>query len=477
MKIWEKIYLFVIILFLLVLNICNIIVFRSSYEKSLESVENTAVSFWRHIASSMTEDMAEIGEDETLEWQLFQTYVSEYSTQGHTFELWRKKELCAKSESGTQITLSAAEGQLQSDFLTDAEQQNETLMLEDEVGQVAIREKDGEKHTCTSGRLSGTHYRLVIYENVSGILTTWEKQLFTFGLTEIIASLLMAVLLYLVMRKFLEPVSHISKVTAKIAAGDYYCHIRVKGKDELSKLAEDINYMTEQVRENIQNKEAEARRKQEFIDALSHELRTPLTSVRGYAQLMQNTDIGREKQLEYADYIVRESGRMVDITEILRKVLLLQQEEIVKEEISCQALTERLQQLSAYQLTGKEIHWHFEAGGGVLYGNPVLTEILFMNLIRNSFHACGENGDISVIINENQAFVTDNGIGMSKECREHIFEPFYREDKSRSRKLGGTGLGMYFCRHIADSHGWRFHITSEKGKGTQISIQMAGRGE
>ena len=61
MKIWEKIYLFVIILFLLVLNICNIIVFRSSYEKSLESVENTAVSFWRHIASSMTEDMAEIG--------------------------------------------------------------------------------------------------------------------------------------------------------------------------------------------------------------------------------------------------------------------------------------------------------------------------------------------------------------------------------------------------------------------------------
>lgn len=80
MKIWEKIYLFVIILFLLVLNICNIIVFRSSYEKSLESVEKTAVSFWRHIASSMAEDMAENGEDETLEWQLFQTYVSEYST-------------------------------------------------------------------------------------------------------------------------------------------------------------------------------------------------------------------------------------------------------------------------------------------------------------------------------------------------------------------------------------------------------------
>lgn len=51
--------------------------------------------------------------------------------------------------------------------MTDGAQQDEILMLEDEVGQVAIREKDGEKYTCTSGRLSGTHYRLVIYENVS----------------------------------------------------------------------------------------------------------------------------------------------------------------------------------------------------------------------------------------------------------------------------------------------------------------------
>lgn len=477
MKIWEKIYLFVIILFLLVLNICNIIVFRSSYEKSLESVEKTAISFWRHMASSMAEDMAESGGDEKSEWQLFQTYVSGYSTPGHTFELWRKKELCAKSEGGTQITFSSAEGQLQSDFLTDGAQQDEILMMEDEVGQVAIWEKDGEKYTCTSGILSGTHYRLVIYENVSGVLTTWEKQLFTFGLTEIIASLLMAVLLYLVMRKFLEPISHISKVTAKIAAGDYYCHIRVKGKDELSKLAEDINYMTEQVREHIQNKEEEAHRKQEFIDALSHELRTPLTSVRGYAQLMQNADIDRDKQVEYFNYIVRESGRMVDITETLRKVLLLQREEIEKEEVLCQALAERLRQLSLYQLTGKNIHWQFEADKGVLYGNQILMEIFFMNLIRNSFHACGEEGNIAVIINETQAFVTDNGIGMSNECREHIFEPFYREDKSRSRKLGGTGLGMYFCRHIADSHGWQMDICSEKGKGTQISIRMAGKSE
>ena len=64
----------------------------------------------------------------------------------------------------------------------------------------------------------------------------------------------------------------------------------------------------------------------------------------------------------------------------------------------------------------------------------------------------------------------DDGVGMTEECQAHVFEPFYREDKSRSRKFGGTGLGMYLCRRIADWHQWRIHIESEKGRGTKISV-------
>ena len=146
-----------------------------------------------------------------------------------------------------------------------------------------------------------------------------------------------------------------------------------------------------------------------------------------------------------------------------------------KEEISCQALTERLQQLSAYQLTGKEIHWHFEAGGGVLYGNPVLTEILFMNLIRNSFHACGENGDISVIINENQAFVTDNGIGMSPEFLKKIYDSYSRADGARVHKTEGTGLGMSIVKKLVDQMKGTVEINSRPGKGSVVRITLPVR--
>ena len=342
--------------------------------------------------------------------------------------------------------------------------------MEEGKGKITILEREGEKYSCTAGRLGTTGYQLVIYENVSEALRVWESQMITFVWMEMAASLLMAVLLYHIIRRFLEPVSRISKITGKIAAGDYTCHLEVKGNDELSGLARDINHMTEQVRETVEYKEAQARQKQEFIYALSHEMRTPLTSVRGYAELVRNTDVSPEKQLEYMDYIVRESGRMVEITETLRQVMLLRQEEMETEEIPLGDLAGWLQQMADRQLAGKDIVWKFEAGKGAVTGNRILVEIFFLNLLRNSYHACRDDGMISLCLGEKKAVIEDNGTGMTKECLEHIYEPFYREDKSRSRRLGGSGLGMYLCHYIADRHNWEMKIGSEKGVGTIIEV-------
>lgn len=470
MKLWEKIYVVVMALFLLVLNSCHVLVFQSSYQKNIDAMEKTAEVYWKQIAFSLAEDLAENPYDETSEWQIFQAYVSGYSMHGYAFELWRDYELREKSKIDTQITYSEQEGKLVSDFLKEKDQQDAVLAPRKKTGQVRIWTLDGEKYMCASGPLSGTPYQLVIYENVTDLFTVWDKQILRFVLLEIAASLLMAVLLYRIMKKFVEPVSVLSAVTERIASGDYSCRAEFTGADELSLLAEDINYMTGQIRGHIQDKEAEAKQKQEFIDALSHELRTPLTSIRGYAQLVCNTAVSTEKQMEYMDYIVQESGRMVDIMETLRRVILLQQENIETEEIPLGELADWLQETTAMQLTGKQIRWSFEAEEGIVAGERVLVELFFLNLIRNSFHACGKEGKISVVLHRKGAVISDDGIGMSEDCVKHIFEPFYREDPSRSRKLGGTGLGMYLCRHIADRHQWSIHIESVKGQGTEIFV-------
>lgn len=170
------------------------------------------------------------------------------------------------------------------------------------------------------------------------------------------------------------------------------------------------------------------------------------------------------------DYIVQESGRMMDITETLRQVILLQQDEMEIKEIDCRELALSLQETAERQLVEKQIRWEIQVEEGCIRANRMLTELFFLNLMRNSFHACEENGIVSVWIDSEKATVTDDGIGMTKECQEHIFEPFYREDKSRSRKLGGSGLGMYLCRSIADRHGWEIGIESRKGVGTKVKV-------
>lgn len=100
MKLWEKVYLIIMVLFLVVLNTCNILVFRGGYEKSVDSVEKTCVSQWNNMAVPFTEDLAETGGDAAEEWELFQTYVSFYATDDLGFELWKGEELRAKSRFG-----------------------------------------------------------------------------------------------------------------------------------------------------------------------------------------------------------------------------------------------------------------------------------------------------------------------------------------------------------------------------------------
>lgn len=468
MRLWEKVYLIIMVLFLVVLNICNILVFRGGYEKSVESVQKAGISQWSNVAVSFTEDLAETGETAAGEWELFQTYVSAYATSELGFELWRGEELRAKSRFGTQLTFSVSEEKLDSDFLVEEEERK--TVLESGIRQVSILNRGGEKYSCTSGPLTGTRYQLVIYGRVTDVLNIWKSQMSFFIVLEIGASVVMAFLLYFVMRRFLRPVSHISEAAARISAGDYQCQLSVKGRDELAKLAEDMNRMAEQVRRNMEHKEREARTKQEFIDALSHELRTPVTSIRGYAQLLQSARLSEDKTIQYLDHIVQESDRVKGIMETLRQVILMRQEKIEKEVIVLSELEKALSGMAEIQFQDKPVELRIDVKGEKIEGNRTLVELFFTNLLRNSYYACRPGGEIRVELSEEQAVVEDDGIGMGKECRAHIYEPFYREDKARSRELGGTGLGMYLCHQIAQIHGWEIHIESEKGQGTKILI-------
>ena len=103
-------------------------------------------------------------------------------------------------------------------------------------------------------------------------------------------------------------------------------------------------------------------------------------------------------------------------------------------------------------------------------------ELLLSNLTENALNACSDGGAVELgVMDENGEtvlYVKDNGIGMSPEQLQHITEPFYRTDKARSRRIGGTGLGLALCARIAQVHRAALEFSSSPGQGTQAQLRF-----
>jgi two-component system phosphate regulon sensor histidine kinase PhoR len=109
-------------------------------------------------------------------------------------------------------------------------------------------------------------------------------------------------------------------------------------------------------------------------------------------------------------------------------------------------------------------------------GYPTLLREMFFNLIDNAIKYTPEGGNVSVTVKNTEkqivCCVSDNGIGIPKEHQEHVFERFYRVDKSHSRQTGGTGLGLAIVKHVAQVHRAELMLCSESGQGCKISVEL-----
>ncbi|MEE0963963.1 MAG: ATP-binding protein, partial [Ruminococcus bromii] len=122
---------------------------------------------------------------------------------------------------------------------------------------------------------------------------------------------------------------------------------------------------------------------------------------------------------------------------------------------------------------------HFD-DTSVIANRELLLSLLY-NLTDNAFKASDVNQTVTIYSKLNSEnvtiYVSDNGKGINKENISLLTEPFYREDKARSRELGGAGLGLSICNKIAELHGTELNFVSEKGKGTTVSFSLKTGGE
>jgi len=231
--------------------------------------------------------------------------------------------------------------------------------------------------------------------------------------------------------------------------------------DSINKLAKELGSM-EQLR-------------QDFISNISHEFQSPLTSISGYAALLRK-DGATLKQLEYATIIEEESKRLSKLSENLLRLSALEAEgsSITKASFRLDRQLENVVLLLEPQWKAKNIIPETTLPNITVCGNEDLLQQVWINLLVNAIKFTPENGEINVSLKQDGetavCLISDNGIGIAPSDQMHIFERFYKVDKSRDRSLGGNGLGLALVKKIVNMHAGDVTVESALGKGTAFKV-------
>jgi signal transduction histidine kinase len=267
-------------------------------------------------------------------------------------------------------------------------------------------------------------------------------------------------------RSVIAPVQAISQATQRIANGRYDERVQVMGEDELSQLAARFNLMAEKL------DQVETMRRR-LIGDVSHELRTPLTAIKGSMEgLMDGILPPTDETFQQVHAEAERLNRLVnDLQELSRVEARAYQLDIKSLDVS--SLTRTVTKRLTPHAESKRVTLDFELTPDLphVLADEDRTVQVLTNLTGNALQYTPEGGRIIIsakqVGNEVQLAIRDTGIGIPSEHLAHIFDRFYRVDKSRSRQSGGgSGIGLTIARAIVEAHGGRIWVESagnEKG--------------
>lgn len=269
--------------------------------------------------------------------------------------------------------------------------------------------------------------------------------------------------------------------TKKISSGDFSHRIELNRSDEVLDLANNFNFMAQEVESSTHRITEANNAKSDFLAKMSHEIRTPLNGILGSIQLLQVSDLD-EKQIdllstmEYSgNHLMNLLNDVLDLSKIEAKKITLEDE--VFNLNDCIQRSIDLMQGFATSKRNKLI-FRYKTHHEWFSGDSKRIKQIIINLISNAIKFT-EDGTIEVYL-ETQSLknnyskiavsIQDSGIGISKEQIKNLFTSFAQADNSISRKYGGTGLGLTISKQIAELMGGDIKVSSETNKGSNFTF-------
>ncbi|MEO0867039.1 MAG: HAMP domain-containing sensor histidine kinase [Cyanobacteria bacterium J06642_11] len=276
---------------------------------------------------------------------------------------------------------------------------------------------------------------------------------------------------YLLSRRIIRPLTRMEQITQQFAAGDWAARVPPSDIPELHQLGHSFNRMATELEQVEQQR-------RELVSDLSHELRTPLTIVRGYLEALSDGQVPATPATY--DRLIRETQRLQQLIEDLQELSKLEAGylPIQQQTFDLAPLVQRLvlhfrdQQLAdaAPELVVElppELPW--------VRADPTRTEQVLVNLLGNALQYT-DGGQITVKgWQQDQRIwlaVEDTGIGIAPADLPRVFERFWRADRSRNRRSGGTGIGLAICKRLVELQGGEISVSSQVNQGSTFKFWL-----
>ncbi|ULL19557.1 two-component sensor histidine kinase [Paenibacillus sp. H1-7] len=321
--------------------------------------------------------------------------------------------------------------------------------------------------------LGGRPYALFIQAEALSLFHDYGKQLLT-----VVVDLLLFYIVILcatpARKKQMQALKNMVAAIRKIARGDFnVTFTALHNRGPWGELSQSLNHMAVELNQMEQMR-------QEFISNVSHEIQSPLTSISGFARALRNEQLNPEERLHYLDIIETESKRLSKLSDNLLKLTSLESNHHPYEPKPYR-LDKQLRRIVLAcepQWLDKAIDMDVDLEEVTVHADEDMLSQVWVNLINNCIKFTPDKGTIGIhlqrLADSAVIRITDTGIGIAQEDLEHIFERFYKADKSRNRSgtSNGSGLGLSIVKKIVEMHHGSIQVQSRLGEGTTFTVTL-----
>lgn len=452
MKLWHKIAIICSSVLIIAVTLCSAMIFLQARNSIVQQAKDQVLEKLTNTQSSFTQMMGY------------------YYNKNNSSQTQRSIAKYCFSQFADETTILTVDGELvysQIDISNLA--LTSYLSANEESNQPAIYES-GQLLIAGDRILSGeTNYNIfvvkdisAVYERISNVLV--KSILISAGF--VAAGVLIVILL---LRKALRPLTMLRAVAGRISSGDYNQRAEVTTRDEIGELSAEFNKMADSVRQHVLLLTETSQRQRLFISAVSHEFKTPLSAIIIHSDTLLNAKMSPTDTRTSVEYIRQESAWLERLIQKFLKLISLQ-EGIVFEPVRKSVLFDAVKTSTQDSLAGKGVSLIIQSDDASLLMDFDLMKSLMMNLVDNGAKASIQGHTIEIYSLENVIEVRDHGHGIPREDLEHVMEPFFVVDRSRSKKNGGFGLGLAIVSEIAKAHSASIVIESEQNTGTLVRM-------